>query len=169
MLEKYKEMLYNQNIKFDVVMDYMVNYVPNKLYKYRSFKSFFNSNLYEGLIYMASPKDFNDPFDSAPHMDIKEVWRRTGRHAFLRQHQIDINIEDEDSTLLQNYRNEIIKFTHEEMRVSCFAENCDSLLMWAHYADSHKGYCIEYDTKLMPVNKRRYLLPVIYQDKVYDS
>lgn len=27
---------------------------------------------------------------------------------------------------------------------ACFSENRHSLLMWSHYANSHKGFCIEY-------------------------
>ena len=29
--------------------------------------------------------------------------------------------------------------------ISCFSETWDNLLMYAHYADSFKGFCIEYD------------------------
>ena len=29
--------------------------------------------------------------------------------------------------------------------VGCLAENYKNRLMWSHYADSHKGFCIEYD------------------------
>ena len=32
--------------------------------------------------------------------------------------------------------------------VSCFSLKNDSLLMWAHYADSHKGVCIEYESSI---------------------
>lgn len=30
---------------------------------------------------------------------------------------------------------------------SCFSERCDSVLMWAHYAGSSEGFCVEYDLK----------------------
>lgn len=29
--------------------------------------------------------------------------------------------------------------------ISCFAGNNDSILMWSHYTDSHKGICIKFD------------------------
>lgn len=32
-------------------------------------------------------------------------------------------------------------------RISCFSENKDSLLMWAYYANCHKGLCLEFDLK----------------------
>jgi hypothetical protein len=31
------------------------------------------------------------------------------------------------------------------LRVCCFSKVNDSLLMWSHYADSHRGICLEYD------------------------
>ena len=31
--------------------------------------------------------------------------------------------------------------------VSCFTENRDASLMWAHYADSHKGFCLQFNWK----------------------
>mgnify|MGYP002227506002 FL=1 len=29
--------------------------------------------------------------------------------------------------------------------VGCFSERNDSLLMWSHYADEHRGLCIGYN------------------------
>lgn len=36
-------------------------------------------------------------------------------------------------------------FLVNELRVCCFSKSNESLLMWAHYADSHKGICLEYE------------------------
>lgn len=33
----------------------------------------------------------------------------------------------------------------EEIAITCFSEINDSQLMWAHYAGSYSGFCIEYD------------------------
>ncbi|RZJ76751.1 MAG: DUF2971 domain-containing protein [Flavobacterium sp.] len=51
------------------------------------------------------------------------------------------------------------------LRVSCFTENHDSLLMWAHYADQHKGFCLEYDF-LDEDQIRAFLQPVVYSEKI---
>ena len=53
----------------------------------------------------------------------------------------------------------------KKFRVSCFTTNPFSMLMWAHYADSHKGFCIEYDIPIPDENNIKLLqnlLPVIY-------
>jgi hypothetical protein len=38
----------------------------------------------------------------------------------------------------------------QSYRVYCLSEVCDSSLMWAHYADSHQGVCLEFDALAAP-------------------
>ncbi|WP_428737440.1 DUF2971 domain-containing protein [Sulfurimonas sp.] len=56
-------------------------------------------------------------------------------------------------------------------KLCSFSEINDSLLMWAHYADYHKGFCIEYDIENIPYSdyRRRFLYPVIYSDSMFDA
>jgi hypothetical protein len=30
--------------------------------------------------------------------------------------------------------------------VTCFSKHVDEILLWSHYADMHKGFCLEFDT-----------------------
>jgi hypothetical protein len=48
--------------------------------------------------------------------------------------------------------------------VACFSEDPTSKLMWGHYGDSHRGFCIEYGFEMLDGNDLRYRLlwPVIY-------
>lgn len=64
-----------------------------------------------------------------------------------------------------------LQFMQESMRVSSFCENHNQFLMWSHYADSHKGFCIEYDLSLWKKGdlRKRILFPVVYQDYAYNS
>lgn len=45
----------------------------------------------------------------------------------------------------------------------------NSLLMWSHYSDNHKGFCIEYDLELLDASHpfRHNLYPVVYSSKLY--
>ncbi len=74
--------------------------------------------------------------------------------------------ENQKHTLLRSFLNEgTDKEVHEHMKmlakgtperelvddlkrpgVSCFSDNNDNILMWAHYAESFKGYCLEFRT-----------------------
>ena len=38
-----------------------------------------------------------------------------------------------------------LKFIKQSTKISCFSEEVNSPLMWAHYTDSHKGFALEYD------------------------
>lgn len=59
----------------------------------------------------------------------------------------------------------------DSFKLCSFSERVDSSLMWAHYADHHKGFCVEYDVaSLTPDDYRaRFLYPVLYSDRVFDA
>lgn len=52
---------------------------------------------------------------------------------------------------------------NETFKIGCLATSPKNRLMWSHYADGHKGFCIEYDFKNAP--KDLLPLPVIYSQK----
>lgn len=56
-------------------------------------------------------------------------------------------------------------------KLCSFSARVDSTLMWAHYANYHKGFCIEYDIKNAPFTNHlsRFLYPVIYSNKPFDA
>ena len=64
-----------------------------------------------------------------------------------------------------------IQDTANRFRIACFAETPYSMLMWAHYAHYHEGFCVEYE---MPDYSDKYaniyhnLFPVIYSDSRTD-
>lgn len=55
-------------------------------------------------------------------------------------------------------------------RIACFGENVDSILMWSHYADSHKGFVLEYDFRPTLKNpiKNVLIAPVVYNEERMD-
>ncbi len=62
--------------------------------------------------------------------------------------------------------------THKRsLKVCSFTEINDSVIMWSHYGDQHKGFCIEYDLEgLSPANlSGRFLCPVIYSSSLFDA
>lgn len=50
------------------------------------------------------------------------------------------NIEDIEHSFFNS-----MKYAQCCRHIACFSEKNDSSLMWGHYADSHRGFCIEYD------------------------
>lgn len=58
------------------------------------------------------------------------------------------NGENSFEDLKEKFINEIIQKVKEariNALISCFSKRYDSILMWSHYGDKHKGICIEFD------------------------
>jgi hypothetical protein len=56
------------------------------------------------------------------------------------------------------------------LRIACFSERNDSILMWSHYADHHKGICVEYETRLLSLpDAIGFLHPVNYHPELFDA
>jgi len=55
-------------------------------------------------------------------------------------------------------------------KLCSFSAINDSLLMWGHYADNHRGFCLEYDLEGLDADHslREKLYPVIYTNEIYD-
>jgi Protein of unknown function (DUF2971) len=64
-----------------------------------------------------------------------------------------------------------LKLMQDSMVVCSFCESPKQLLMWSHYADSHRGICIEYNIESWENDdlRKRLLFPVMYQNEFYDS
>jgi hypothetical protein len=77
---------------------------------------------------------------------------------------------------LQNKIHEDLAVTSSKSLASCFklcsfSERNDSMLMWAHYASYHQGFCIEYNLENISSSdyRRRFLYPAIYSDQIFDA
>lgn len=108
-------------------------------------------------IHFSSPLNFNDPFDSTCLFRMKgstpEDWER-----YLR-----MNGEEGTDDEIRSQARELARGAAtgwgaardrlhgvmlaglEEVRVICLSERWDSMLMWAHYADGHRGLCLQFD------------------------
>ena len=92
-------------------------YIPKSLYKYRSISQL-KDFLFSGQLYFADPCQFNDPYE--------------GKRSVKAKKRGEDKIVDSELYLLN-------------LGVFCCSSRNDSILMWSHYADSHKGCCIEFD------------------------
>ena len=65
----------------------------------------------------------------------------------------------------------IMRMVQDSSYVACFSEDVESILMWSHYADYHRGFALEYDFTENPVNKDNVqdLFPVLYSSEPYDA
>ncbi|HVO75515.1 MAG TPA: DUF2971 domain-containing protein [Ignavibacteriaceae bacterium] len=102
---------------------------------------------------MSDPANFNDPYDCALSLDMKSYHKRNNDfHSIVR----DVMLGKRDRSEIpmdkapipgwaMNVANEEFKDEQSKFGVCCFSETNLSILMWSHYADNHKGVCIEFE------------------------
>lgn len=81
---------------------------------------------------------------------------------FLHSPEIDIQKAENflsNERLVANY----LRLLKNLYKIICFSETHKSNLMWSHYTDSHKGYCIEYDCSKYPINTQETLYKIKYE------
>ena len=145
---------------------------PNYLYKYQSFNDEYAlKNFIEHQFYFSNPIKFNDPFDFNSNFIIIDRTEGNLKVAFdiIRKGMQDqlvnkFNADKFDNIFLTNRRpnrnfedfltnkgNEGIQNkSYGRMGVICFSECNENILMWSHYSQSHKGFCLEFDTRYVP-------------------
>ncbi len=70
--------------------------------------------------------------------------------------------------ILDNLSYQKVKTLYDLVKMKCFSETKDNVLMWSHYADSSKGICVEYDFSYLKrdeLNILGHLFPVLYTEE----
>ena len=73
-------------------------------------------------------------------------------------------------SLIETYFPILSETSKRYSTMACFSESIESVLMWSHYADSHKGFALEYDFRPIldqPI-KNVGLFPVVYSEERFD-
>lgn len=151
------------------------------LYKYRGFNDRAIESVLESTLWFSPPSTFNDPFDCS--LDIKEdlsIDEKTELHA-----KISLSLDKyTNEQIIKNtiayrtipdYRQDMDRRLRKTMvegarshGVFCFSQSNIVSLMWSHYADSHKGFCIGYErTEKNQLGDNEYTRPVNYNGAPY--
>lgn len=159
----------NDNTNLSKIKDMIM---PQKLYKFFTDSSYSLNNLFDSCIYLSTPDKFNDPYDTKPLFDPDYLWKLYNADNEIKSFwdsRIGDNNTGEQRKVVICLQQALLKFM-SNYRITCFTENnYSNVLMWSHYANSHKGFCIEYDTSDTWLRKHYFLLnPVFYSDKIYD-
>lgn len=146
----------NKNEVFMTIYKITRLHLPDVLFKFFSLTDDIALNeskldtLQNQKIYMSDVKNLNDPFDSKAYFYRPDELKKYER---LTEH---------DGKLIDDFTSfvKIASFT---------ANSVDSMPMWAHYSNNHRGFCLSYDMK----DKRNVHLsgctfPVQYTNKRID-
>lgn len=145
------------------------------IYKYFCVNENTKDSLKEAYLWLSSPTTFNDPFDTWTEFvsfnpsaqQINEMGERASLQ--FQREQFDNFVTSRPDQFRQAFY-QALRGTVETRGVCCFSKNNESILMWSHYADRHRGLCLGFDPNesrldLMPAFDVRYTLdfqPVNY-------
>jgi hypothetical protein len=151
---------------------------PATVFKFETFSAQSLQNLKKQIIYFASPRVFNDPYDcSLPPRISEPVVQELEQYRDMTMQSIDIppsvqndlknkSIEEIGAIVKRNadsiFKDKAKNFK-ETAGISCFSQFNNDLLMWAHYGGQYKGFCLEFDTEFPPFTK---MTKVKYTDEM---
>lgn len=118
---------------------------PEFVYKYSPISQYFLDGLQRSSFWFTHREKLNDPFDCK--IEVSDVL--FVREGYPREH----------FGLLRAAASEAFIWG-----VCCFTLDPTSHLMWSHYADGHKGVCLEFRTRRSQLLCNR-LRPVTYSDE----
>lgn len=155
------------------------------LYQYRSFRSNENrhvNNLIDNELSFSIGETFNDPFDAtllfpsifatditlARYIDknfqhIIDIRSQTeNRHPKQIKHELMQKLAKPDGQkiILEKYK-EPIQERMCNSYISCLSTSSRNPLLWAHYGDNHRGFCIRYHFEKLVAS-----LPLRFHDEV---
>lgn len=151
------------------LINYTEGHTPTKLYRFRSCSTNSFQALHEDLLYLTRADYFNDPYDCLLYFNADKL--RNSILNFISDENLlkylqsaniqfpigdKFNTMDELLTFLLSKRDSFLdavseKFVSasnqlkESTFIACLTEDVTSPVMWAHYADCHKGFAIEYE------------------------
>lgn len=120
--------------------------MPEKIYKYYSLGDTPDKNelkmltVLDNKIWASTYSCFNDPFEC--------------QYMFLRKEDlIEMGLPEESHKVW----NDMMENLRGRITTICFTQNPNNMPMWAHYANEHHGFCVEYK-----IQNTQNLYPVIY-------
>ena len=136
----------------------MYSELPKKIYKYRSWKSDFDKELIkENVLFLTSPKYFNDPFDCRipdniyslntdekikeyVELSINKLIHSTLEESSIRKKKFYDEIKNDLDKFHNKLENIVFDRQNEYSGVISLSAVWNNILMWSHYADDHIKY-----------------------------
>jgi len=136
---------------------------PKHLYKYRSVDDRTISIIVSAVAYFAHADQFNDPFDCRIRFNYDgsdDDWRNFLKRKFkdyypkIPSNRAEELIEERiqsghsrDKKFLDQIDEDARRHLADRTAILSLAADPTQILMWSHYADSHKGCCLQFSTQ----------------------
>ena len=154
-----------------------------KLYKYLGYDEGAKALLENGTLKYSHFSEFNDPFDCVVSYDVNDsVEYYKSRKDLFKTFGDKLKLSPSEriskrKQVLKNFENsirngEFHKSLMDRIGICCLSSVPDSILMWSHYSEHHKGIVVEFDTfqdkyvQLREVEKKLISYPIVYQENM---
>jgi hypothetical protein len=156
------------SIEFDIEYDEIEwggGWIPKTVYKYRDWENPDHRKiLTETSIWVPDSYDFNDPFDCNIPISYDLICTDEGlAEQYIRklidllpdvpihekENLVQVRLQEgkhKDLKFMTDYKNEIFHDLKKRKGIFSVTPINDNILMWSHYANSHKGLCIGFDS-----------------------
>lgn len=167
----------------------MTKHIPKILYKYRRCQEHSFENLRNKVVWCGTLDNYNDPYEGYTTIHFLPIYKEflnmnTSGHynevlnrlnserevaAFaaseLKMPFEQITRQISEQKKFQEEHNKSFRDRHRQDTAICsFAEDYDNRLMWSHYTNDYKGFCIGYETEQV----KKFLYKVEYKNEIFD-
>jgi len=161
--------------------------IQNTLFKFRDWKEEYHKKaITENEIYFGSNFSLNDPFDlqlplilsgNRPIMTEenlrKEYFKAKGKTLEAKELNILKITQKKNRGFPKVYEEKmrnLAKSIEGRLGVFCLSKHYKNTLLWGHYANSHKGFCICYNrTKLIKFINSKFENKTMFKDVTYSN
>ena len=133
-----------------------------RLYKYKRLDEKTVSLIVNRVIYFAGPNQFNDPFDCSLRYDLSGTeaeWRDYFARSLTElrpelapeeaANMVDAQMREgafRNTRFLKSISDDALRHQNERLGILSLTADPTNILMWSHYADAHRGCCLEFST-----------------------
>jgi Protein of unknown function (DUF2971) len=133
----------------------------DRLYKFGRLNQYSEQLFSTGSIWFPSAIDLNDPYECTPTFAVthnpEKIMASLVRGIQIEYPKIKLNDaiaeavkiyqldRHRDQSTWDEIKNSIIFKLRNEVGIYSLCENRKNILMWSHYADQHRGYCISFE------------------------
>lgn len=153
------------------------------LYKYLAYDNGAKALINDGTLKYSHFSEFNDPFDCVVSYDIEDSLEYyKSRKDLIKALGDKLNYSPSERIqkkrqLLKNVEKSFVNGDFQRdllnpIGICCLSKVSDSILMWSHYANHHKGIVVEFNTfqdkytELRDVEKKLLGFPIVYQNEM---
>lgn len=148
---------------------YYYTKAPNYLYKYYGDRKHNIDAVFNNKMWYSAPVRFNDPYDCDFAIDepatIDSLLQSIAyTNNMKRGSEAWKNACVALKKAFPSFR-ETLDTMKSSIGIACLSESFDTMLMWSHYANNHKGMCVEYNLMDFVTNLNFTPIPVIYSNE----